>query len=390
MLKFTIQFCLSILTISGFSQSKEFFVVDAETKQPIDLAQAYYPDLEIGSVSNADGKIKIPLHQNALVVTHINYKDATFDYEFLTSNDTLSLKLQTNELQEVLIFNVDLKQKFKDVLKNYLDNYSSRKITHHATFKEQFKVNDTLARLFQVQLNLFSKYDLFNFNADIDKQFAINLVSVDYSKKKDIDKNLTNANAAHIEIEDLLMFSQLNFNLSQLINLTQDYEILSIEKIENDYYVYFNATTLQDGEILYKHKNSLVVFDEDYSAIKYCKFNTIYETDFEVDISKKSKKSYKRKTTRAISEHAFNKLKNNKYSIAYFNLEIDAIIKTELFEDNVSSVISLFVNQSEFGKKLKDKPIDLSKPFYDNVPEQSDLKDVKILLTKAEQDFLND
>ena len=103
---------LLFLNYAGFSQSKEFVVVDKTTDKPIDLVQLFYPSLEIGSISNGDGKVKIPLLENEITVSHINYIERKLTFDQFKQKDTLFLAPKTNQLSEVVLYNLDLKQKF--------------------------------------------------------------------------------------------------------------------------------------------------------------------------------------------------------------------------------------------------------------------------------------
>ena len=380
---------LICITYTSFSQSKELVILDNSSKKPIDLVQIFYPSLEIGSISNADGKVKIPLLENEIIVSHINYIEKKFSFEFFKQRDTLFLIPKTNQLDEVVIYNLDLKQKFKEILENsYLKKYSTKKIIHNCTYKETFSVNDSLSRLFQAQLDWFSKNSLFKSNIAIDKQNIINLQSVDYSKIIELDNSLASSKAAYIENKLFFQFTHLNLLLELLINLTDDYEIKSIQKNENTNTIFFNATLRQNGEVIYNHKNSLIVFDKDYKAIKQLKFNMVYDTDFEDDISKIYNIPYKKKTESHITELSFNKLKNGKYSISYYISKLKGIIKTENNTDKITSEQSLFVTQSRLGKKLSKGNIDFDKPFYKNIPNSLKNKNIKILLTENEKEFL--
>lgn len=388
-MKILITSFLVCIAFAGFSQSKELVILDNSSKKPIDLVQVFYPSLDIGSISNADGKVKIPLLENEIITSHINYVEEKFTFDFFKKKDTLYLIPKTNQLDEVIIYNLDLKQKFKDILENsYLKKYSTKTVIHNCTYKETFSVNDSLSRLFQAQLDWFSKNSLFKTNMAIDKQNIINLESVDYSKIIELDNSLASSKAAYVENKIFFQFTHLNLLLELLINLTEDYQIESIHKNENTNTVYFNATLKQNGKIIYNHKNSLIVFDKDYKAIKQLKFNMIYDTDFEDDISKIYNIPYKKKTESHIMELSFNTLKNGKYSISYYISKINGIMKTEKNTDNIISEQSLFVTESRLGKKLTKGNIDFYQPFYKNIPNSLKTNDVKILLTENEKDFL--
>ena len=155
-MKILINCFLICITYTSFSQSKELVILDNNSKKPIDLVQVFYPSLEIGSISNADGKVKIPLLENEIIVSHINYIEKKFSFEFFKQKDTLFLIPKTNQLDEVVIYNLDLKQKFKEILENsYLKKYSTKKIIHNCTYKETFSVNDSLSRLYVLVSSIF-------------------------------------------------------------------------------------------------------------------------------------------------------------------------------------------------------------------------------------------
>lgn len=374
----------------SFSQSKEFIILDSISKQPIDLAQIVYPSLEIGSVSNKDGRIRIPLKKENIVISHINYLEKTVSYNDFSKRDTLLLEPKSTSLDEIVVYNINLMDKLMNILQNtYTKEYSTKKAIHNTTYKETFSVNDSLSRLFQVQLNWWSKNALFKGNKAIDKQNKIHLEAVDYSKIKKIDKDFVSSNGAYVENKTFFQLSHLNFLLTIFKDLVTEIEVNTIEKNKNSTNVYFDAVLRQKGRYIFKYNNSLIVFDKDYKHIKYLKFNMIYDSDFKSKISEKNKIPYQTKTTKHTLELSFKKLKNNKLSLSYFISELDAIIKTDNFTDTITSKQSLFVAESLLGKKLKKESINFYEPFYKNVKSDVKNNDVKILLTKKEKAFLN-
>lgn len=379
---------LFLINHLGFSQSKEFTFLDHNSKKPIDLVQVFYPDLEIGSVSNKDGKIRIPLRENKIIVSHINYTEKEFSFNDFKIKDTIYLIQKKNQLDQVVLYNLDLKQKFIDILDSYKKKYSTRKVIHNSTYKETHSLNDSLTRLFQVQLDWYSKYSLFLTDKAINKQNIINLESVDYSKIKKIKSAFVDSNGGYVDNESFFRFLHLNYLLQILIHLTDDYEIESIEKNQNTISVYFNATLKEKGKEVFKYKKSLIVFDKDYTSIKSLKFNMVYSKGFEEAISRIKKMPHQKKTESHVIELAFKKLKNNKYSIGYFISELKGIIKVNNQIDYVTARQSLFVNKSKLGKKIKNGNIDLDKPFYENIPNNLKENGIKILLTEKEKEFL--
>jgi hypothetical protein len=378
-----VMFCSHFL----FGQTKEFILVDDTTNEAIDLVQISYPALEIGSISNADGRIRIPLKEQNILVSHINYIEQTFEYDVFKKKDTLFLTPKTNQLDEIIVYNIDLKAKITNILKNsYLNQYSTEKSINKSTYNETFRVNDSLVRLFQVQLDWWSKEALFKGNKPIEDQNKIVLETVDYSKLKKIDSEFVNG--ASVDNKDFFKFLHLNFLLSIFKELATDIEIKSVEKDEKSINIHFDATLIQNGEKMYDFKNSLMVFDVDYKSINYLKLNMIYDSSLIDDVSKKSKIPYQRKTTKNTVELSFKKLKNNKLSLNYFIFEIEGIIKNKDFTNTISSKQSLFILEHKIGEKIKKSNIDFEEPFYKNLPSNLKVSDVKILLTNEEKEFL--
>ncbi|TXD52140.1 MULTISPECIES: carboxypeptidase-like regulatory domain-containing protein [unclassified Polaribacter] len=383
-------FTLLFFSLAIFSQSKEFVLIDAISKEPIDLAQISYPELEIGSISNKDGSIRIPLRENDIFISHINYNEKTLSYKVFSKKDTLFLSPKENQLDEIVISNVDLKAKISDILKNtYLEKYSTKKAINKSTYKEVFRVNDSLNRLFQVQLDWWSKDGLFRGNKPIDKQNKIVVESVDYSKIKKIESDFISANGAFVPNENLFPFFHLNFLLSIFNQYSSDVVVKSIDKQKKSIHIYFDATYASTEKIMYHHKNSLLVFDTDYSAISYVKFNMLYVSDFENAISRIDKIPHQKKTTKHSVELSFKKLKNNKLRLNYFISEMEGVIKAKNFTDTISSKQSLFISESILGKKIRRGNIDFYKPFHENLPPDLKTSNIKILLTKEEKEFLN-
>ncbi|MDX6747343.1 hypothetical protein SHK09_11110 [Polaribacter sp. PL03] len=381
---------LLFLNLALFSQSKEFVIVDANSNKPVDLAQISYPTLATGSISNEDGKIRIPLHKQNILVSHINYVEKEYPFDIFYKKDTIFLVPKNIQLDEIIISNVDLKAKFSNILKKtYLSNYSTKRAINKSTYKETFKINDSLNRLFQVQLNWWSKEALFKSGKAIHKQNKIFLESVDYSKIKQTDASILNANGAYIANKDLFRVLHLNYWLEVLNNLTFDFNVKSIEKEKKAIKIYFDATLIEKGKEIYYHKNSVIVFDENYNYIKYLKLNMFYNTKFEKGVSRLHKIPNEKKTTKHSVELSFKRLKNNKQILNYFISEFEGIIKTKKYIDTVVSKQSIFISESLLDKKLKKENIDFYKPFFENLPTNLKNNDVKILLTKEEKGFLN-
>lgn len=383
-----------LLICSGFaaySQTRELVILDSITREPVDLVQIFYPGMEIGSITNADGKIRIPVREQPIKISHINYFEKEIPFEDFQQSDTLMLVPKTNELDEVVLYNLDLKKTFRAILENsFSEKYLSSKVLHKTTYKEVFSVNDTLTRLFQVQLDWSSKNSRFDTQKPIEKQNVFNLTSIDYSKIKEINDDLINSRGAYLDTKLFFQYAHLDFLLRILIDFTDGYEITSLQKSSTTNTVFFNASLSHNGTKLYDHDHSLIVFSKDYSTIKYMNLNMKYRTDFEAAVSKRSKIPYEKKTKNHRIELSFKKLSSDKYAIGYFTSELKGVIKTEKYTDQISSKQSLFIVGSELGKRIRKGNIDLNQPFHENLPENLTAKGVKILVTQKEKRFLEE
>ncbi len=373
------------VSIAIYSQSKTVTIVDSLTHKPIALAHLSYPLLEIGSISNADGKVKVLLKKEELLISHINYGDKKLSFDTFLRKDTIYLKPKVNSLEEVVIYNINLKKKLDFVLDNYHKLYFTKSLLKECTYKESFKVNDSLTRLFQVQLQWWSKHNLFQPKKSFKKENKLSIENVDYSKIK-ITNNLVSK--GYIENKAFFRILQLNFLVSILKNNSKDVFITLVQKNEQTTKIIFDADYFEQKKKLYSYTNSTIIFDTKTGAIKYLKFNMEYHTDFKKQKSKQKKISYQSRTIFHSEELSFKKMKNGKLSINYFISILKAEIKEGAKKYNVTGSQKLFITKTESKKRFKKKKIDLNKPFYESIPNYHH-KNNKILLTKEEVLFVN-
>jgi len=369
-------------TICG--QSKTVTIVDSLTHKPIGLAHLSYPLLKTGSISNDDGRVKMVLQNEDLVISHINYGDRKISFDSFLKKDTIFLKAKNNELDEIVLYTVDLKKKLGFVLDNYRDLYFTKSLLKECTYKESFKINDSLSRLFQIQLNWWSKHNLFNPKKPFKKENKLFIENVDYSKVK-ITENLVSK--GYIENSAFFRILQLNFLLSILKNNADAILITSVRKNKLTTEIIFDADYIERNKKLYSYKNSIIVFDKKSGAVNHIKLNMEYYTDFKKHESREKALSYKSRTTFHSEELSFKKLWNGKLSLNYFISTIKGEVKERAKKYNFAGSQKLFITKTEKKKKFKHNAIDLDKPFYESVPKSSH-KNNKILLTKKEEVFV--
>ena len=144
------------------AQQKIINVLDNTTKQPISNVHLYLPNLEKGTITNEEGKAKIDFSiEDSLIVSCVGYTTKRLVINKDTSFSTLYLTPEEILLDEVVIYNFDLKKQVGYVLDNYKKLYETNAKTLECTYREKFIRNDTLTRLYQVQLDWWFKQYLF-------------------------------------------------------------------------------------------------------------------------------------------------------------------------------------------------------------------------------------
>lgn len=373
------------VSITVFGQSKTVTIVDSITRKPVALAHISYPLLEIGSISNDDGRVKLLLKKQEILISHINYGDRKMSFDSFLKKDTIFLKAKNSELEEIVLYTIDLKKKLGFVLDNYRDLYYTKSLLKECTYKESFKINDTLSRLFQIQLNWWSKQNLFTPKKSFKKENKLSIINVDYSKLQ-ITENLVSK--GYIANNAFFRIIQLNFLLSILKNNTDEISITSVQKNNLTTEIVFDADYILKKKKLYSYKNSTIIFDTKTGAINHIKLNMEYSTGFKKRESREKKLSYESRTVFHSEELSFQKLENGKLSLNYFISILKGEVKERAKKYNFTGSQKLFVTKTEKKKKLKNKMIDLDKPFYESVPKISH-KNNKILLTKKEEFFVH-
>ena len=109
---------LIIFTFSLLVTSQEIFVLDEETMDPISGA-LIYQELEDGKkkgiMSDINGAVSLSQFENAnfITISHISYLNRTL--EFSNINGNILLKLDSNNLDEIVISASKFSQNLKEI-----------------------------------------------------------------------------------------------------------------------------------------------------------------------------------------------------------------------------------------------------------------------------------
>ena len=368
-----------------FAQQRVINVLDNVTKQPISNVHLYLPNLEKGTITNEEGKAKIDFSiQDSLIVSCVGYATKKLVINKDTFLSTLYLTPEEILLDEVVIYNFDLKKQVGHVLDNYKKLYETNAKTLECTYREKFVRNDTLTRLYQVQLDWWFKQYLFIPQETLDKQLAVALKNTDYSHIKN-DKNKT-TQGAFLDPKNLFQFLYPNSYLSFIKYYGENIEIKTVEKNADYTKVTFNADIVIKKELSFKLTNSVIYFDNHTNAVKRIIFNDTKRSVSE-NVSKESKIPFKSISDNFSLDITFSNYKN-KLLFSSLYVKAKGGIEYNNKRDNLQTEQSFLRTGVTKGQIKKNDRIEVEKPFFEYVTPHKQNK-AKFLLTKEEQDFIN-
>ncbi|WP_314199814.1 carboxypeptidase-like regulatory domain-containing protein [Capnocytophaga sputigena] len=361
------------------AQTIEFTVLDATTKLPISNVEIYYTNSINGTITNEEGKAKIALENDTLTLSHIGYTTKKNFTDKTFAKATVYLNPQEIQLDEVVLYNFDLKKKIKYIIDNYYKLYDSKSKTLECTYREKTIKNDKLIRLYQNQLNWWSKNYVYQFKEPLNKFTHIQLKSTDYSKI--IGKEEDTSNELSLEQKRLIMYLHLNPYLVFLYNA----KTIDVKKVEKDNEYTIVTFDADFGKFDLNVFNSVIYFDNQTNAIKKIIFNQVPYT--KEGFSEKSKIPYKSTPEFATWELTFTSYKDK---LLFSSFAVKAKVRVE-FEEKTYIYFSEenFLRTGIQNKHIKKEDrIDVEKPFFEYVTPHKQ-GEAKFLLTKEEQDFIN-
>ena len=367
------------------AQVVELTLLDATTKQTIANAEVYYDNTLNGTITNEEGKAKITVENDTLTISHIGYATKKIFTDKTFTKATLYLNPQEIQLDEVVLYNFDLKKKVKYVLDNYFKLYDTKAKILECTYREKLIRNDTLTRLYQVQLDWWSKsYRYTSFKQPLEKLLQIRLKNIDYSKM--LSQEEVAARSAYVERTPMFMYLFVNTYLSFINQFGENIEIKKVEKSKDVTKVTFNADIVINKKLILKLEKSVLVFDNITNAVRKVIFNDIHQ-GIKDKVSEKTNKPYKSITDNYRLELTLTDYKSKLLFSSYYVRLIGAIEykgkRDKLFLEH--SFLRTGVQNKHIKKEDR---IDIQKSFHEYVTPHKQ-GEAKFLLTKEEQDFIN-
>jgi len=381
-----ILFLILLFTATALpAQVAELTLLDASTKQPISNVEAYYARSLNGTITNEEGKLRIAVENDTLTLSHIGYATKKIFTDKTFAKATIYLNPQEIQLEEVVLYNFDLKKRVKYVLDNYFKLYDTKAKILECTYREKFIRNDTLTRLYQVQLDWWSKsYRYTSFKQPLEKLLQIRLKNIDYSKM--LSEEEIAARSAHLERTPMFMYLFVNTYLSFINQFGENIDIKKVEKSKEVTKVTFNADIVINKKLNLKLENSVLVFDNTTNAVRKVIFNDIHQ-GIKDKVSEKTNKPYKSITDNYRLELTLTDYKGKLLFSSYYVRLIGAIEykgkRDKLFLEH--SFLRTGVQNKHIKKEDR---IDIQKSFHEYITPHKQ-GEVKFLLTKEEQDFIN-
>ena len=381
-----ILFLILLFTATALpAQVAELILLDASTKQPIPNVEAYYTRSLNGTITNEEGKLRIAVENDTLTLSHIGYATKKVFTDKTFAKATIYLNPQEIQLEEVVLYNFDLKKRVKYVLDNYFKLYDTKAKILECTYREKFIRNDTLTRLYQVQLDWWSKsYRYTSFKQPLEKLLQIQLKNIDYSKM--LSQEEVAARSVHLERTPMFIYLFVNTYLSLIDQFGENIDIKKVEKNKEVTKVTFNADIVINKKLNLKLENSVLVFDNTTNAVRKVIFNDIHQ-GIKDKVSEKTNKPYKSITDNYRLELTLTDYKGKLLFSSYYVRLIGAIEykgkRDKLFLEH--SFLRTGVQNKHIKKEDR---IDIQKSFHEYITPHKQ-GEAKFLLTKEEQDFIN-
>ena len=381
-----ILFLILLFTATALpAQVAELTLLDVSTKQPIPNVEAYYTRSLNGTITNEEGKLRIAVENDTLTLSHIGYATKKVFTDKTFAKATIYLNPQEIQLEEVVLYNFDLKKKVKYVLDNYFKLYDTNAKTLECTYREKMIRNDTLTRLYQVQLDWWSKsYRYTSFKQPLEKLLQIRLKNIDYSKM--LSQEEVAARSVHLERKPMFIYLFVNTYLSLIDQFGENIDIKKVEKNKEVTKVTFNADIVINKKLNLKLENSVLVFDNTTNAVRKVIFNDIHQ-GIKDKVSEKTNKPYKSITDNYRLELTLTDYKGKLLFSSYYVRLIGAVEykgkRDKLFLEH--SFLRTGVQNKHIKKEDR---IDIQKSFHEYITPHKQ-GEAKFLLTKEEQDFIN-
>jgi hypothetical protein len=369
------------------AQYKEVTIKDIKTDEgiPSVYVTAFKQSGKFETISNPEGKIKLPLNVDSIVLSHVAYDILHVDDKQSDEVSVIRLTPKITELASITIYNIDLRKKIETLIKNFSHLYVGNERTYYCTYKETFKVDKALVRLRQFNMRWWDK----DYKTDLKKPFDYqNQVAIDaISYSRFIQGRTVNGGA----LSNKSFFAALHLNsyLTGLLWQAKDFIVTAIEKTNASTKISFDVSFGRDGSTKGDLKDSYFIFDNETGAIVELYTHLIYaDGQLQHVVSKKDNipLTVKYKTETRMMSFIPEK---RKLRLSYFEFigEHDDQLKDTIYSSE--NKLTLYITGVEKGNTISDaSKIPLEDMSIHEQIENTPKKDPSILLTSEEEGFI--
>lgn len=387
-------FFFLLLSASGVFAQKNVIVLDKFSRKPIENVTLYFPKTAGGTFTNSDGKAIIPNADEALKLTHLNYRDTTITLKPGRSLDSVFLLPKAIELHQVSISSFNMRKSLNYILDHYQELYVDVPTAKECTFKESFLINNQYKRLILSQIEWWSKSAEHQLNGNYSKFVKLKLGNIDFYRNDPMgifgsaEKEDNSSKSSYLEPKTLINNIYFNYVLHILLSYPEEIHSTIEDSPAGQLVVSFETEPKQSQDIFSVAKGK-IVFDKASKAI--IEYRCGIEFTGNIDKRKDGKGGfYTYEQKKSIADYSFDRSVNNKLSLKRCDFHAEGIMDYKDQQNAFTFENSLYVLQETEVKKVDNKGvIDLDKSIYHNFPSQTVINSNPILLSNAEQAFIN-
>ncbi|MFP3595588.1 carboxypeptidase-like regulatory domain-containing protein [Chryseobacterium sp. SIMBA_029] len=378
-------FCFVLLSGIFFSQTlKKIKITDLQGGKPIANARVILSNEVV--YTNDDGIVLVPENAGPIEISKSGYKTETL--KSITS--TISLSPLYKNIDEVKITVVDIREIFTDVLRHYSKRYYSKPSLYDIIYKEKSIYDGTLQLLLIADAKFWSVSNAYNYknsiNHDNDAFFQVDLNNIKYYKAAKSQDSVFLQKQERSTDHAGFMF--MNYTLRRLVQHIDlkgtKYSGKIVDDTGGEQTMVFNITTKSlvkiSGKLLYNTNDKVIshleiVYDQSGFKPYEGKLRNGEMAEFQPGNGTMSLDFYK---------------KDKKYIPSRASVKSDSFVThkgiahTGIYERDI--IFQTFHEAQEDGLKNR---IDFNKNMWENIPNHEQ-KETKILLSKEEQEFINE
>ena len=363
-----------------FSQNIKVRIIDSEDSTPIRNARIMSDNMVL--YSNDDGDAELKNDKKVLNIFAQGYEELTLE----SPTPIIKLKPLYQDIEEVKISKIDIRQIFQNTLKDYLSIYYSKPSLYQSTIKQKGYIDGKIINLLIANIDIWALANAYNFKAqdNIDTFLQIGFNNIKYFKTQ-LSSNDYPFNT-DIQITPKSFIQKLFFN-SEIVGFLNDtknsvFASKILSENENIQIIYFET---KDEINTYKGKFTYSKTDKVISSFD------IYITNMSQSFKNKNKRGevYEGVATSNNIKYDFYK-KDGKYlpALVYTEIKGYALYKEKKYPISFIQEINFQKFSESNNKGLKNK-IDLNKNLTENIASK-EIKENNTLLSKEEQKFIDE